>query len=193
MNIAKPNQLRILCLLIITICFTNCLKINGQSIKYMKQQNELKKLVHKKGTEQYSLGYGLVNNGFNIDAAYGKYLTKTILFQTDLIYEYVKVNLTTFNAYYVSPECALVIDKLSNRCFIDAIAGVILGEETAHNQIMVNKDLSNIVFGEKIGLKFEYFISTDISINVNLEQRFINNSQERTMAHNAYLSLSYNF
>jgi len=180
-------------ILILTIGFSNMLIVNAQSVSYFKKQLELQKLVHKKGNEQYSLGYGIVKNGWNIDAAYGKYLSKDWLFRTDFIYETVNLGLTTVNAWYVSPEFNYCIDKVSNRIYINVKAGAVVGDETAVNKIMVNKNLSQIVFGEKAGLKLEYFISTDISFNIDVEQRFINNSRIGTLTGNAYVSISYNF
>jgi hypothetical protein len=180
-------------ILILTIGFSNMLIVNAQSVSYFKKQLELQKLVHKKGNEQYSLGYGIVKNGWNIDAAYGKYLSKDWLFRTDFIYETVNLGLTTVNAWYVSPEFNYCIDKVSNTIYINVKAGAVVGDETAVNKIMVNKNLSQIVFGEKAGLKLEYFISTDISFNIDVEQRFINNSRIGTLTGNAYVSISYNF
>lgn len=190
----QPHVLsKIIFLAILILSFVNRLNINAQSISYVKKQLELQKLVHKKGNEQYSLGCGIVKNGWNIDAAYGKYITKDWLFRTDFIYETVNLGITTINAYYVSPEFNYCIDKVSNRIYINAKAGVILGDETAKNKIMVNKDLDQIVYGEKAGFKLEYFITTDISVNIDVEQRFINNSQIGTLTRNGYISLSYNF
>src|SRR5271166_1610321 len=128
MKLKDPNQIRIL-LIITLLCTMNCIKIKAQSISYMKKQLELQKLVHKKGNEQFSAGGGLVKNGWNLDVAYSKYLNKDWLFRTDFFYENVKFGLTTLNAYYGSMEYNYCIDKLSNRCFLDAKAGAIIGME----------------------------------------------------------------
>jgi len=167
--------------------------VNAQSVKWMKKQNEFKRSVHIKGQEQFSLGVGLVSGGYNANIAYGKYLKKNMLFRTDFIYETVELDLTTLHGYYVSPEINYTILKLGNQFFINIKAGVIIGSENMTNSIMVNKKLSKIVFGEKIGLKFEFYITPEFSMNIDLEQRFINNSQAGTMTRNGYLSLSYNF
>lgn len=188
-----PHHRIYILILIILLFGSVTTSVKAQSIKYIKQEVMFQRDAHVKGKEQFSFGAGLVKDGINFYGAYGKYLTKDFLFGTDFIYETRTLGITYVNAYYVSPEINYCIDKISNRCFLDAKAGVVLGDETAHNKIMVNKELSNFVFGEKIGLKLEYFITSDISMNIDAEQRFINNSQIGTARWNTYLSLSYNF
>jgi hypothetical protein len=167
--------------------------LDAQSIKFIKKQIEFQKRAHVKGQEQFSFGAGIIKNGWNVESAYGKYLQKDWLFRTDVSYETVKINLTTLNAFYLSPEMNYCIKKVNNRFFINAKGGVIAGLEYLNNEIMVNKKISQVVLGEKIGLKLEYFLTPELSMNVDLEQRFINNSQLGTITRNAYLSLSYNF
>jgi hypothetical protein len=167
--------------------------VNAQSIKWMKKQSEFKRSSHIKDQEQFSIGGGQVNGGYNACAAYGKYVSKNLLFRTDLFYETVKLGLTTLHGYYLSPEINYTINKIGNQLFINVKGGVLVGREDMNNSIMVNKKLNKIVFGEKIGIKFEYYITPEVSLNIDLEQRFINNSMAGTMARNCYLSLSYNF
>ncbi len=192
MKLKDPNQIRIL-LIITLLCTMNCIKIKAQSISYMKKQLELQKLVHKKGNEQFSAGGGLVKNGWNLDVAYSKYLNKDWLFRTDFFYENVKLGLTTLNAYYGSMEYNYCIDKLSNRCFLDAKAGAIIGMEDETNKVMVNIPINTFVYGEKIGFKLEYYITPEVSINLDAEQRFIDNSKIGLLSRTAYVSISYNF
>lgn len=180
-------------LFLLLFAFASAGIVQGQSVKWMKKQNEFKRSVHIKGQEQFSLGGGLVSGGYNVDAAYGKYLTKNLLLRTDFVYETVKLDLTTLHGYYLSPEAAYLISRVSNRFFIDIKAGIIIGDESLSNAIMVDKKLNKIVYGEKIGIKFEYFITPELSLNLDLEQRFINNSQVGTVTRNGYLSISYNF
>src|SRR5208282_973880 len=186
MKLKYPNQVKIL-VIITLLCTLNCIRISAQSISYMKKQLELQKLVHKKGKEQFSVGGGLVKNGWNVDVAYSKYLNKDWLFRTDLFYENVKLGLTTLNAYYGSMEFNYCIDKLSNRCFLNAKAGVILGTEDETNKIMVNLPINTIVYGEKFGFKGEYFITPVVSLNLDLEQRIIDNSKIGIYSRTAYV------
>lgn len=167
--------------------------VKAQSIKYMKQQIMFQRYAHVKGKEQFSLGCGLVKNGFNVDGAYSKYLTKEFLLRTDFFYEKVHLGLTTLNAYYLNPEINYTIDKITNQLFIDAKAGIILGMEDETNKVMVNLPINTFVFGEKIGMKVEYFITPEVSINLDAEQRFIDNSKIGILSRTAYISLSYNF
>ena len=193
MPIKLPDLLIKILILFIVLGFTNRLNVKAQSISYIKKQIELQKLVHKSGIEQLSVGSGLVKNGWNACVAYSRYLNKDWLFRTDFIYENVKLGLTALNAYYLAPELNYCIDKLSNRCFLSVKAGVIIGMEDETNKVMVNLPVNTFVFGEKTGLKLEYFITTDISLNIDVEQRFIDNSKIGALSRAAYLSVSYNF
>jgi hypothetical protein len=192
--LAKHLSSRAYCYTFLLILFAVGLaNVNAQSVKWMKKQNEFKRSAHIKDQEQFSLGGGIIKNGYNTEVAYGKYLRKDFLFRTDVSYETIKIESTKLNAYYVSPEINYCIEKLNSRFFINVKGGFITGLEYLNNKIMVNKKLSQFVFGEKIGIKLEYFLTPEFSLNLDLEQRFINNSQIGTMARNAYLSLSYNF
>jgi len=184
----------VLCLMIIIMFSVLTINtVNGQSIKLIKKQINLQRFAHIKGQQQVSIGGGMIANGFNATGSYGKYITKNLLFRTDIYYENAIMGLTTLSAYYISPEINYTINKVSNHFFIDAKVGLISGSENMSNKIMVNKKLNNIVFGEKIGLKFEYFIVPEVSLNLDVEQRFINNSKAGTATRNAYFSISFNF
>lgn len=191
--LTKTRPLRRLIYLFLLMLFVGMASANAQSVKWMKKQNAFKRSAHIKGQEQFSIGGGYVTNGYNACAAYGKYFTKNLLFRTDFVYETVKIELTTLHGYYLSPEVNYTIKKIGNQFFINIKAGAILGSENMSNSIMVNKKLNKIVFGEKVGLKFEYYITPEVSMNIDFEQRFINNSQVGTMTRNCYVSLSYNF
>ena len=193
MTITKFSQIKIFCLLIITVSLVDCMNIRGQSITYMKKQIQLQKLVHKKGNELFSVGGGLVKNGFNADVGYSKYLNKDWFYRTDLFYERVTLGLTTLNAYYGSLEYNYCIDKVNNRCFINAKAGGIIGMEDETNKVMVNLPINTFVFGEKFGFKIEYYLSPELALNLDLEQRIIDNSKIGVFSKAAYLSVSYNF
>ena len=193
MQVLKPNKLIFLFLLICMSCLCKSLVINAQEMERTIKEEELQKLFHIKGKEQISFGAGLVKNGWNADATYGRYLSKTLLLSTDFVYEKLKISLTTVNSYYFSPELAYVILKISGRCFLNVKAGIIIGNETTHNQVLVNQNFENIVFGELAGIKFEYFLSPGFSVNIEPEQRFINNSNIGSLSWNAIVNLSYNF
>lgn len=176
--------------MIICMNFSN---VQGQSIRYIKKQIELKRYAHIKDQQQFCFGAGIVKDGFNGNVGYGKYFTKNWLIRTDFIYENVKINETTLSGYYISPEANYCFDKVSNRLFLNAKVGLIIGDESLKNNIMVNHPINKLIYGEKIGLKVEYYISTDFSLNLDLEQRFLNNSIVGTISRNAYFSISYNF
>jgi hypothetical protein len=167
--------------------------VKGQSIKQIKRQINYRNLAHVKDKEQFGVGGGYVQNGFNIDGFYAKYWRKDIIFRTDINYETASYSLTRMNWYYISPEINYTIQKVSNRLFINAKAGVILGKEYLSNSIMVNHKLNKLSIGEKIGFKIEYFLTPDVSLNIDLEQRFINNSNLGTLSNIALISISYNY
>ena len=129
----QRHKARISAIFIMFIIFFTCLtslkgqnyKIPHKSYSSIKQQKEFEKFAHIKDKEQFSLGCGIVKNGYNIDAAYGKYLSKVWLFSTDFFYENVKLGLTTLNAFYLSPEFNYTIDKVTNQFFIDMKAGAV--------------------------------------------------------------------
>jgi hypothetical protein len=165
----------------------------GQSLKKIKRQISFRSLAHVKGIEQYGAGGGVNNDGFDASLFYTKYLKKNLFVRGDLFYEKAALsNITTLQLFYVSPEVNYTIAKLSNRFFVNIKGGLIIGNERLSNGIMVNKKLSTVIFGEKIGVKFEFFIIPELSMNLDFEQRFINNSKAGVKSALAYVSLSYN-
>ncbi len=175
------------------ILFFNSLTIKSQNLTPTNSPEELRKLIHTGGCEQFYAGAGLVKNGWNLNAGYVKYFSKNLFLITDFTYETVNLSLTTVNGYYLSASPAYTLLKISGKLFMDVKAGLLAGEETAHNQVLNNQNLNNFVFGEKAGLQIEYFISECISVNAGIDQRFINNSRIGTLSRSAELSLSYNF
>lgn len=167
--------------------------VKGQSIKQIKRQINYRNLSHVKDKEQFGVGGGRVENGFNVNAFYAKYWKKDLLFRTDLNYETATYSLTKMNWFYISPELNYTIQKVSNQFYINAKAGLIVGSENLSNKIMVNEKLTKITYGEKIGVKFEFYVAPEVSLNLDLEQRFINNSNIGTLSRIALLSISYNF
>src|SRR5208283_191194 len=175
MNTLTNTGLHIQAIIIVIVWVMLCLPVRGQNPDHLKRQLELQKLVHSKGDEQFSVGAGLVKDGWNLTAGYGRYFSRSLLIGTDVSYETVQLNLTTLHAYYLSPLAAWLIGRIRNRFFADLKGGFIAGEETLTNRVMVNKPLDQLVFGEKLGLKFEYFMNPVLSLNLDLEQRFMNN------------------
>ena len=124
---------------------------------------------------------------------FGKYLRRDVLFRTDFLYENVNIKQTNLKLYYIAPEINYTLIKVSNQLFFNLKVGIILGRENMNNEIMVNKKLNQLIFGEKIGAKLEYFISSEVSLNIDIEQRIFNNSKIGVMSELAFVSLSYNF
>jgi hypothetical protein len=189
----KKSILKFIIGLIIILFSCELSNVRGQTIKQIKRQITYRNLAHVKDKEQFGLGGGYVANGFNVDGFYAKYWKKDILFRIDINYETATYALTTMNWFYFSPELNYTIRKVTNRFFINAKAGLILGKENLSNKIMVNHNLNKFSYGEKIGFKMEYFLTPDISLNIDLEQRFINNSNIGTLSKIAIISISYNY
>lgn len=186
---AKMRIIFLLSILLLSVFST----VNGQSVKKIKRQISYRNLSHVKDKEQYGFGGGANYNGYNVSLFYAKYLKSDILVRGDLFYEHANLSgLTALNLFYLSPEINYTVAKPTNRFFVNIKGGIIIGNERLNNSIMVNKKLSSFVIGEKIGVKLEYFIVPEISINFDLEQRFFHKSKVGAQSALLAVSLSYN-
>lgn len=130
---------------------------------------------HVGGIKSIGLGYGYQENGYQISASYGHRLSTKIEVKGNLFYEEIDFKLSDASLFGFNPKAVYTVKKIKEFYYIGVKAGVILGVENTNNEILDEKK-SGFCFGENVGVTNEFYITNNLTTNLDFEQRFFQKS-----------------
>jgi len=149
-------------------------------------------LIHVAGSKAIGLNGGYVTNGFNVSSRLSLYLKSDITFRGSFDYERVKFKLSNAYSLTVNPDIMYTIKTFGENFFLSAKAGLITGAEFLSNSIL-GKSKSQFIIGENLGLCAEYYVSSKIMLNLDIDQRFFQMSKLGNASFTVKLGVNYNF
>jgi hypothetical protein len=136
-------------------------------------------LRHIDGINMGGIFYATSPNSNTFGFTYQKYLYNFLSLKGNFSFENVHYNLSTYNDYTVNPEILYTALSDKKNVFINLKGGILLGIESL-NSPMFNQKFNNVFFGESLGLNGEFYITSKIKIDLDFEQRFLQNSKIAT-------------
>lgn len=149
-------------------------------------------LIHVAGSKAIGFDGGYVTNGFNVSSRLSFYHKSDITFRGSFDYEGVKFKLSNAYSLTVNPDVMYTFRTFGENFFLSAKAGLITGAEFLSNSIL-DKSKSQFVIGENIGLCAEYYASSKIMLNLDIDQRFFQMSKLGNASFIVKLGVNYNF
>jgi hypothetical protein len=149
-------------------------------------------LVHVDGSKTVGISAGIVKDGFNLSAKANFYQKNNLAYRVSLEYERLSFTLSKTQLIQTNPELVYTFAYAGEKAYFNAKAGVLVGVEYLTNSVL-DKQQNTFFLGETIGLGAEYYLSSHIMVNLDVDQRFIQLSKLGSTSFIARLGINYNF
>lgn len=147
-------------------------------------------LRHVAGNQSIGLGIGITKDAKQISGNFGYLLQDNLGVGGRLAYEMIDLGISNSGQVYLNPSGWYMLTTINEVVFFNVKGGLIIGYEySSYNDFDIKE--SGVFFGENLGLKTEFYINNKLSLDLDLEQRFFQNSIFGSQSYLISLTLNY--